>query len=116
MEPERVYLTSDGEFYADVASLARILDDRERNAAWLARVPDATDAPVERTPDGTLVVDAGGFSRIPFTTIATVSRRDVLPISLRAPGAARRAPCAGCGEAFGRAEAPLIPARDDSGD
>ncbi len=112
MDPLRVYLTPDGNFYADVH--ASVLDDRERNASWMDSdgTRDATDAPVERTPEGALVVDAGGFKRVPFTTVETVAGLDVLPIGLRAPGTDLE-PCDGCGEAFGRAD--LIPAEDGGG-
>jgi len=82
MYPRRVYLTPDGKLYADAG--ADILDDQERNDAWLASggTLDPTDAPVEGTPEGTLLVDVGGCKRIPFALVETVDGMDVVPVEL----------------------------------
>ncbi len=84
MEPENIYLTSDGEFYAD--ALARVLDDRERNAAWLASggTLDERDTLVERTPSGVLVVEALYPRRFVHVESGATEALDAVPVDLRA--------------------------------
>ncbi len=88
MIPARVYLTADGEFY--IHAWARVLDDRERNDAWLATGGrlDATDTRVEWTrfaEGGTLVVDTVFFARFTRIESEDVGVLDALPVQLRDP-------------------------------
>ncbi len=122
MAAEEVYLAPDGRLHLHGRS--RVLDDRERNDAWLKSggARDVADTLVERTRGGDIVVDAAFYRRfsrvggaLPDGALPDGALPDgALPAVLRDPsGATNPLPCGGCGAPTPRSR--LVPARDGSG-